>query len=285
MRDMSIVGEVTDTLGLLGKAVSWLRDRKDPARLQAQRLIQAFEAYGIARQQIPRVMPLSLRLPNAIFSRPTALKLHITPELLDWSAEYLCLDRAWLDGVSDTEQAHILEVHYKSAHRYCEWFSSRCQVSGCEQRYLTVWKTVGQPIGSNGAAGPLCLVYEELFEGLDGHELSRYWLLSDHWIWHHPPCVSNMIAVVEIARSQGIFILGRDARPGALEKLEAGQLLIPQLFNDSRGAWYPEDLVRPLPGKDSEWRKAMWLDAQQYLKRISSSESDSEPKEPEQHHL
>lgn len=67
MRDMSIVGEVTDTLGLLGKAVSWLRDRKDPARLQAQRLIQAFEAYGIARQQIPRVMPLSLRQPMPYF--------------------------------------------------------------------------------------------------------------------------------------------------------------------------------------------------------------------------
>lgn len=279
---MSIVGEVTDTLGLLGKAVSWLRDRKDPARLQAQRLIQAFEAYGIARQQIPRVMPLSLRQPNAIFSKAASLKLHITPELLDWSAEYLCLDRAWLDGV--TEQAHVLEDNYKSAHEYHEWFSSRYLTSRCEQRYLTACKTVGQSIGPDGA-GPLCLVYEELFEGLDGHELSRYWLLSNHWVLDHSPCVSNMLAVVEIARTQGIFVLGRDARPGALEKLEAGQLLIPQLFNDHRGVWYPEDLVLPLPGKDSEWRKALWLDAQQYLKRSSSSESDSESEEPEQHHL
>lgn len=49
---MSIVGEATGALGLLGKAWGWLRDRPDPARVQAQRLIQAFAAYDIARQQI-----------------------------------------------------------------------------------------------------------------------------------------------------------------------------------------------------------------------------------------
>ena len=47
---MSIISETTGALGLLGKAWGWLRDRLDPARVQAQRLIQAFEAYGVARQ-------------------------------------------------------------------------------------------------------------------------------------------------------------------------------------------------------------------------------------------
>jgi hypothetical protein len=61
---MSIVGETTGALGLLGKSWGWLRDRLDPARLQAQRLIEAFEAYGIARQQIPRLMPAGLPCPT-----------------------------------------------------------------------------------------------------------------------------------------------------------------------------------------------------------------------------
>ena len=56
---MSIVGEVTGVFRLLGKAWNLLRDRLDPARAQAKRLIETFEAYGIARQQIPAYFPLS----------------------------------------------------------------------------------------------------------------------------------------------------------------------------------------------------------------------------------
>ena len=41
---MSIVGEPIGFLGLLGKAWTLLRDRLDPVRAQAKRLIEAFEA-------------------------------------------------------------------------------------------------------------------------------------------------------------------------------------------------------------------------------------------------
>lgn len=47
---MSFVGEATGVVGLLEKAWNLLRDRRDPARSQAKRLIETFEAYGIARQ-------------------------------------------------------------------------------------------------------------------------------------------------------------------------------------------------------------------------------------------
>jgi hypothetical protein len=90
---MSFVGEATGVLGLLGKAWSWVTSRRDPARGQAQRLIEAFEAFGIVRQQISRVMPDELKLPNAAFSTPDKLKEKITPELLDWAAGYLAINR------------------------------------------------------------------------------------------------------------------------------------------------------------------------------------------------
>lgn len=41
---MSVVGEATGVFGLLEKAWSLLRDRLDPARVQAKRLIDTFEA-------------------------------------------------------------------------------------------------------------------------------------------------------------------------------------------------------------------------------------------------
>lgn len=47
---MSFVGEATGVIGLLVKAWNLLRDHMDPARAQAKRLIETFEAYGIANQ-------------------------------------------------------------------------------------------------------------------------------------------------------------------------------------------------------------------------------------------
>jgi hypothetical protein len=41
---MSFVGEAMGVFGLLGKSWSLLRDRFDPARAQAKRLIHTFEA-------------------------------------------------------------------------------------------------------------------------------------------------------------------------------------------------------------------------------------------------
>ena len=58
---MSIIGEATGVLGLLGKAWSWVTSRVDPARGQAHRLIEAFEAYGIVRQLISRAVLVELR--------------------------------------------------------------------------------------------------------------------------------------------------------------------------------------------------------------------------------
>lgn len=76
---MSIVGEATGVFGLLGKAWNLLRDRLDPARAQTKRLIDIFEAYGIARQQIPRLRPAELKLPNAAFWTPDKLKDKVAP--------------------------------------------------------------------------------------------------------------------------------------------------------------------------------------------------------------
>jgi hypothetical protein len=58
---MSFVGEATGVFGLLDKAWNLLRDRLDPARALAQRLIETFEGYGIARRQIPRLPPPELK--------------------------------------------------------------------------------------------------------------------------------------------------------------------------------------------------------------------------------
>lgn len=260
---MSFVGEATGVFGLLGKAWNVLRDRLDPARAQAKRLIETFEAYGIARQQIPRILPPELKLPNAAFSTPDKLKDKVTPELLNWAADHLAISRSWLDLI---EQApHLLEDYYKAPVGYRDWLANRLEVAPDVTRFLLVWKPLGQAIPSGH--GPLCLIYEETSNGLDGSEFTRYWLLSDHWILHHAPCLENLLAVIALVRSLGIWVLGSDVPMALLQQLETGEKLIPEVAKRRRGRWHPEDLIAPLQGQDTEWRKALWEGAQKYLER------------------
>ena len=261
---MSIVGEATGVFGLLRKAQRWVCERLDPARAQAHRFIAAFEAYGIARQQIARLLPSEIKLPNASFSTPDKLKDQVTPELLDWAAGYLCISRAWLDGVA--EMPHLLQDHYKSPGGYLQWLSTRLVHAPNVGRWMHIWKPEGQALGPNEVGyGPLCLVYEEISVGLDGTELSRYWLLSDHWSLDHAPCIENLLAVIAICQSFDVWVLGNDVPVAVLLQMQAGKKYIPEVAKQRRGKWYPEDLIRPLAGQDSEWRRAAWRGAQDYL--------------------
>lgn len=268
---MSVVGEATGVFGLLGKAWRWFEDRLDPARLSAKRLIAAFEAHGVRRQQIIRLLPSQVmqgkpELTMADFSLPKKLKLKLSPPLLDWAAQYLNVQRAWLDGV-DT-RPHVVVDHYKQPANYREWLQSRQAQAPEVFRSLCVWKGVGQPLGEDVCGiGPLCLVYRETVDGLDDMEFSRYWLLSNVWPLDHAPCVENMVAAVAVARSLGILVTGREVPLDKLLRLEAGKLLLPEVATHIRGLWHPEDLVSPLPGKDTPWRQAVWHGAQAWLGR------------------
>lgn len=259
---MSFVGETTGAFGLLGKGWSLLRDRLDPARAQAKRLIDTFEAYGIARQQIPRLLPAELKLPNAAFSTSDKLKDKVTSELLDWAAEHLAINRAWLDGVS--LQPHIRVDSYKQPSRYRDWLQERQRIAPDARRLLVVWKPAGVAVGPE-AHGPLCLVYEEISDGLDGTELSRYWLLSDGWHWDHSPCVSNMVAAVAVAQSLDVMVIGHEIPAALLQHLEAGKKLAPVVATQRQRLWHPDDLITPLPRTDTPWRQAVWKDAQDWL--------------------
>lgn len=103
--------------------------------------------------------------------------------------------------------------------------------------------------------------------------------VSDEWPLDHPPCVENMIAVVAVARSLGILVVGHELALDELRRLTAGKALIPALQQRRRGRWHPEDLIEPLPGQDSAWRQARWQGAQAYLTQ-SGIEATTEPRTP-----
>lgn len=241
-----MLSEAKGAVDLLSRGWDWLQDRRDPVRAQAKRLIDAFDAYGIAKQQIARVLPPALAMPPATMSTPSNLKDKVSPALLDWAADYLALNRAWFDGVDI--QPHLLIEGYKDTAVYARWFRARLAAMPDVRRYLIVWKADSKPLGFD-SRGPLCLVYVEDTEGLDGKEFSRYWLLSREWPLGHPPCVENMLEAVAIARSLDITVIGRIVPLPWLMKLESGRAFAPQVRDHTGELWYPEDVATALTSR------------------------------------
>lgn len=235
-----MLSEAKGAVDLLSRGWDWFQDRRDPVRAQAKRLIDAFDAYGIAKQQIARVLPPALGMPPATMSTPSKLKDKMSPALLDWAAGYLALNRAWFDGVA--VQPHLLIEGYKDTAVYERWLTARLAAMRDVRRYLIVWKADSKPVGFD-SRGPLCIVYAEDSEGLDGKEFSRYWLLSREWPLGHPPCVENMREVVAIARALDVMSTGRIVSLRWLLKLEAGRAFVPQLRDHTGALWYPEDML------------------------------------------
>lgn len=266
---MSWVGDATGAVGLLGRGWDWWKGRRDPARRSAQRLIRAFEAHGVARQQVIRLVPAAIaqakpELGMADCSSPEQLKPKLTPALLDWAADYLNLRRDWLDGREDVPPHRVVD-HYKHPALYGPWFQARQMAAPHVDRFLSVWKSIGTPVGP-GADGPLCVVYEEVSEGLDGSEWSRYWLLTDEWHMGHAPCVENLAALLHVAQKSGVLVaVGKELQARDLMRLHRGHALVPELLQRTRGGWYPTDLMDPPPQNDSPWRQAIWQGAQRLL--------------------
>ena len=237
---MSILGDGKGIVDLLTRGWTWVQDRSDPVRAQAQRMIDAFEAHGIVRQQIARVLPPELALSPASLSTADKLKDKVTPALIDWAADYLALNRRWLDCVE--ARPHRRVEGYKNESVYAEWLGQRLELAPEVDRVLFVW-TAEDPISGGTERGPVCLVYSEDSAWLDGVSLSRYWLLSDQWPIDHGSCVVSMLKVVGIARSLGILVVGRLVPASVLHRLESGRIFAPQAQARSGILWYPEDML------------------------------------------
>jgi hypothetical protein len=237
--------------------VAW-KKRRNSARAQAQRLLDAFAAHGVAGVQIPRLLPEALALPNAVFADPDELKKELAPRLLDWAADTLALRRGWLDGV-DFQRHHRVQG-YKLPSIYRDWLRQRRERFPDVDRIIHVLVASKEPLGPQ-SMGALCVAYGERFDTLDTQELSRYWLLSDHWRLDHSPCTVNLMALCAIAADLGIMVIGHVVRQEALTRLDDGQLFVPQVLALDTHRWFPSDLIDPPPGQDSEWRRILWIDA------------------------
>jgi hypothetical protein len=236
-------------VGWLGQAIAWFQERRDPIRAQAARVLHVFEAHGVARTQICRMLPEQFAIPIADFASPEKLKAHLTPALLDWIAEAFALNRAWLGGVES--QPHRKVGSYKYPREFLLWLQERRRASDAWIG-LTALKATDEQVGP-GSEGDVVLVVSEEFAELDDEPISRYFFVDGSGPLDHYPVLRNMMGVFKCADRTRCVARGVVVPEKTCKALMDGTMLIPEAFRLVRGLWEPDWPLFPMANGKSEW--------------------------------
>lgn len=213
------------------RLVGWLQNRANPARLQAARILQAFEAHGIEPTQINRLLPADLQLTQFELSTADEFKKVIKPSHINWMAVFFALEPGWLDGIS--EQTHTLIDSYKNPGNLHAWFlehASQDDHGGCYKLHLL---TSDSGAITANSSGYFAVVLEEFLD-VDNDYLSRYFHLTLGAHFDHLPCVLHLMQILAIARFHR-GIMRRAVMPAAyLHTLSHCQGLIPELLRKTK---------------------------------------------------
>lgn len=167
---MELLQTAHSLFGSLARVVGWLQNRANPARRQAARILEVFEAHSFERTQINRLLPADLQLTQFELSIPDELKKVIKQRHVDWVTDYFVLNPGWLDGTSD--RAHTLIHSYKSAGELQAWFRDHAARSERGVRFKLHLLTSDSSAITAASSGYYAVVLEELSEV--GAYLSRY---------------------------------------------------------------------------------------------------------------
>jgi hypothetical protein len=250
---MDVVQTLNSLLGPASKLFAWLKNRANPVRQQAARILQAFEAHGIQRTQINRLLPKHLQLLPFQLSDADELKKVLTQEHINWVAEFFALEREWLDGTSDA--ANQLIFSYKSPGKLHQWLTEhRLPAEQSLQFKLRLITSDTQPI-SPASQGYFAVVLEELMEVNEDYQ-SRYYHLTNGARFDHPPCLLHLMQILAIANHHNLMLYRSVLPAASLYQLSHLNGLIPD--------WLMKTKPHPLEADQEFWElcanNAHWLE-------------------------
>lgn len=264
---MEVFGIIKTVVDLLPRSVKWWRQRRDPVRAQAARVLEAFAAHDVKSQQIARLLPADIEVKSAAWSSADTLKDAVTPALLKWTAGTLALNPAWLDGERVCRHV-VFTVHYKHPAQLFNWLRERYQRGDKSQweagASLCVLCACDAPM-TKTANGPLMLMLRETFAEVNGSERYRYTLLSEGWRLDHTPCTASLAAACAIAQHMHLPIHALTATARQLRALEEGKCFAGEVWTKAKARWHPDDFVKAPPGEDTEWMQAIRKEARRML--------------------
>lgn len=249
---MIITKELSGLFDLVRNLWGVYRQRRDPFRCQAERILAAFKAHGIAPTQIGRLSPAPPLDKLSVLAYPEHLKEHLSPAFVLWVQETLQLEQSWLDGTSSRPYQRIYS--YKCPGELHGWLSQRHDPKAYELRFtLHIFKQDERPLGSD-SQGPFVAVLEERFAELNDQDVSRYYYLTEGAHFEHYPCIIHLLQILALAHHHRMNVKGWVMPLKRLRKLDEGHDLLPNLWHiDIRRTWHPDDALWPHMSGRNPW--------------------------------
>ncbi len=264
---MGLLSDAKVLADWLGKLFGWWKVRQDPIRAQAQRVLDVFEAHGVAKTQISRLLPEQFAIPMKDFASADKLSEYLTPALLDWVAEYFALSRSWLDGLS--VDPHQTICCYKYPANFAAWLAER-QTGEPFQFRLFVLKPSSKPICPNSNES-IVIVLEECITYLDDLSVCRYFIFDGNGPLNHYPVIRSLMGLCVVADRTRCLVKGRVVEEKICTAIEDGHLLIPIGLSKARNSWEPDGMLFQSPADDLPWQKQLRADIAEDLAAAPSA--------------
>jgi hypothetical protein len=257
-----VLGEINAAVSLIERLSRWL-SRKAPPETVAGRFVRLFEAHGVHRNQISRLIGNGLTL--AHLQSDQALIPALSDELLDSAASLFAIRREWLDGASD--QIYPLHDFYKQPEAFVEF------IQGLRGQETGNLRGVVFSSSSKRHEETALVVLEEEMGAVGNQAIHRYYFCHN-WFFNYWKSRAYLAACVASAWKRDINLMGREVPIAFIRKYSNGTRFLEYrldgaLPNDGM-PWYPEDMaLKPahfLKGFDAHEEDAdrlglsLWLD-------------------------
>lgn len=233
-----IFGEIDSFISLLERIFK-LRKKKyvtTQPNLISTRIVNIFEAHGVHRNQIPRVIESGLTLYDVRTDEHLLRKLNY--EIIQKTSDILGIKRNWLVGAS--ESIYPTYDFYKDPYSFCQFVENKKKMN---------------PDGINGLllspnkkdnANAALLIIQETIGCIDGDPYYRYYLCNN-WDFSYWKSRAYLTACISICWRNGIYIRGKSVQNELINSLAYG--CNPLNFGSDgiysiRGQpWYAEDMA------------------------------------------
>lgn len=239
--DVMTVGEINIAITLLGRFGGMLSTalKRRKAKLVmsvAQRFVHLFEAHGVRRNQIPRVLSYNLALGDLVDDMSLLAKL--TEPVLDAACSLFGVRREWLDGAG--QEPYVRNAFYKHPKDF------QCFIEELRSARPDAELTGYLILPEDPAPGDEAfLILAEAITSLGDATVYRYHV-CDTWIYNYWRSRAYLTACVAIAWKNDVYITGRYANKRELSILTGSENLPgPVLDRLATGgqSWYAEDLA------------------------------------------
>ncbi len=265
--------EIESLVSLLERGVKYFKIKKKSQvtneQLVSTRLIKAFQAHGVHRNQMPRVLGFGLTLSDVKSDECLLEKLN--EEIIGSACKMLGISRDWLDGVS----TEVYETYnfYKHPKEFEAFLLKLLERAGSE-KISGVLLAGSKKDGTTEAV----LLLQETVGSINYNEYYRYYLCTG-WVFSYWKSRAYLTACVAICWKNSVFIHGKYADANFLSSISRGESLL-NLGSDGicsieGEAWYAEDLALSpevyLAGVDPEVNKfgiisalSLWLELEKH---------------------